>query len=296
MFFNLALLAIIVVCAGIMVLIFVRKFPQLTLIETESLPQVQNSARKKQIMDERVRRSARRFIVGTSRLLSPLTVRLRNAFRRLVHCLTALDRQLRDEQPLDPEQRRDRIARLRRSAADLSKQEKFGEAEKKLIEVLTFDEMNEGVYRDLGELYLQTKRWDHARETYAFLIRVLIRRLCGQSVTESHGVPVPRRGSFAETCTAGASEHAEIAREFANFSHICGAVDDWGAAKVGLETSLSFEPSNPKYLDLLVGACIMDGDKDRAVAALERLRAVNPQNKKLEVLQERVLALETKHG
>ena len=294
MSFYLVLLAIIIVCVGVMAMIFVRKFPQLTLIETESLPQVQNSARKKQIMDERVSRAARRFIGGTVRLLSPLTVRFRDIFRRLVHRLTDLDRQFKNEQPLKPEQRQDRMVRLRQSAARLIEREKFGEAEKKLIEVLTFDEMNEDVYRDLGELYLFTKKWDRARETYAFLIKVLVRRLCGQSVKESHGVPVPKRDSFAETCTAGAPEHAEIAREFANFSHVCGAEGDWSAAKAGLETSLSFEPSNPRYLDLLVEACIMDGDKDRAIAALERLRIVNPQNQKLEVLQERVLALESK--
>ncbi|HCC22351.1 hypothetical protein A2480_00710 [Candidatus Uhrbacteria bacterium RIFOXYC2_FULL_47_19] len=294
MFFYLVLLAIIIVCAGIMALIFVRKFPQLTLIETESMPQVQNSARKKQIMDERVSRAAKKFVVGTLKFLSPLVTRLRDSFRRLVHHLTTLDRQFKNEQPLKPEQRQNRIDRLRKSAAKLVEQEKFGEAEKKLIEILTFDEMNEDVYRDLGELYLFTKKWDRARETYAFLIRVLVRRLCGQSVTESHGVPVPKRESFAETCVAGAPEHAEIAREFANFSHVCSASNDWGAAKVGLKTSLSFEPSNPRYLDLLVEACIMDGDKDRAIAALERLRVVNPENQKLRVLQERILALEPK--
>ncbi|MFH2063166.1 MAG: hypothetical protein ABIJ46_03380 [bacterium] len=291
MIIDVLLFALVIVCAGILALLLVRKFPQLTLIEPGSLPKEQNLARKKQIMDERVLRAAKRWTGAVSVRLVPPAIRIRDAFRQLVHRLVTLDRQFRNERPLGPEQKTRQVDRLRRSGAKLVEAEKFGEAEKKLIEALSFDEMNEDVYRDLGALYLSMRRWDRARETYAFLVRVLIRRLCGQSVSESHGVPVPRWESFSGECPAGAPEHAEIARQFANFSYACGEADDWSAAKAGLETALSFEPSNPKHLDSLVEACIMDGDRERAASALERLRAVNPENQKLPALEERIAAL-----
>jgi len=265
-----------------------RKFPQLTLIDTEAIPKEQNLARKREIMDERVRRAAQRWSGGIMGFLTPLAVRVRDVFRRQVKKLLTIDRQFRNEKVLPPEKKEIQTDKLQGDAEKLIEAEKFGEAEKKLIEVLALDEMNEDVYRDLGKLYTDTKRWDRARDTFSFLVKLLIKRHCGQSVSDSKGVPVPRFEAFSEECPAEKSAHADIAKQYANFAEACSAAEDFASARAGLEHAVSFEPANPRHLDSLVEACIMDGDKDRAVGSLERLQTVNPENKKLDSLQGRI--------
>jgi len=284
--------AVIILSLGAIVMIVVRKFAQLTLIDTESIPKEQNLARKKEIMDERVRRAAEKWSKGAVKIMSPGAVRVRDSFRKFFKRLTTIERQFAMSKPVDPDKGRSKAEKTRAEAAKLMEENKFGEAEKILISVLAFDELNDGVYRDLGDLYMRIKRYDRARETFAFLVKVLIRRSCGQQTSDSKGVPVPRFEAFAEDCPAGREAHADIAKQYVNFGLASMEVEDFASAREGFDHATAFDPGNPKHLDLLVEACIMDGVKDRALAAWERLRAVNPDNKKLDPLRKRIERME----
>jgi len=290
-FISIAVISLI----GIMVIIG-RKFPQLTLIDTESLPKEQNLARKREIMDQRVRRAAKGWSARILAALATPAVFVRDAFRRQVKRLLTLDRQFRNEKVLPPEKKEGRIEKLRAEAAKLIEDDKLGEAEQKLIEAVALDEFNEDVYRELGELYVEMKRWDRARDTHAFLVKLLIKQHCGQSVSDSKGVPVPRFESFAETCPADKADHADIAKQYELFAEACRANEDFASARAGFEHAVAFEPANPRHLDSLVEACIMDGDKERAISSLERLRAVNPENQKLDALQQRIDEMTEEQG
>ncbi len=280
--------AVIILSLGGIALIIVRKFPQLTLIDTDAIPKEQNLARKKAIMDERVRRAAEQWSKGAIGAVTPAAVGVRDSFRRFFKRLLTIDRQFAISRPVDPDKGRNRAEKTRAEAAKLIDDNKFGEAEKKLISVLAFDELNDGVYRDLGDLYTRIKRYDRARDTYAFLVKILIKRHCGQQTSDSKGVPVPRFEAFSEDCPAGREAHADIAKQYDNFGLASQSAEDLASARAGFDHAASFEPGNPKHLDLLVEACIMDGVKDRALAAWERLREVNPDNKKLNPLRKRI--------
>ncbi|MFH1046750.1 MAG: hypothetical protein V1738_00460 [Patescibacteria group bacterium] len=288
MWFYRAFGAIIVICLIAIAVIIGRKFSQLILINTEVIPKEKNLARKRQIMDERVRRAANQWSGKIIGWLAPIGAGIRDMFRRQVKRLMTLERQFRNEKVLPPKKKESQFDKLRGEASKLIETEKYGEAEKKLIEALAFDEMNEDIYRALGELYSDMKRWDRARDTFAFLVKLLVRKNCNQSVSDSKGVPVPRFEAFADDCPASKSAHADIAKQYANFAVACSAQEDFAMARAGLEHAVSFEPANPRHLDSLVEACIMEGDKDRAVGSLERLRATNPDNNKLESLQKRI--------
>jgi tetratricopeptide (TPR) repeat protein len=298
MLFYVLPLAVIIISLGVIALIVVRKFPQLSLIDTEAIPKEKNIARKKEIIDERVRRAAEQWSKGALKAVSPAAVSVRDSFRRFFKRLLTMDRQFAMSKPVDPDKGHDRAEKVRAEAKRLVDENKFGEAEKKLISVLAFDELNDGVYRDLGDLYMRIKRYDRARDTYAFLVKVLIKRKCGQQASESKGVPVPRFEAFAEDCPAGKEAHADIAKQYVNFGLASQGVEDFASARAGFDHAASFEPGNPKHLDLLVEACIMDEVKDRALAAWERLREVNPDNKKLNPLRKKIekMGAEEKEG
>ncbi|MEA3249086.1 MAG: hypothetical protein U9Q03_01890 [Patescibacteria group bacterium] len=285
-------IAVIILCLGGISIIVVRKFAQLTLIDTESIPKEKNLARKKEIIDERVRRTAEEWSKGALKVVSPAAVSARDSFRRFFKRLLTIDRQFAIAKPVDPDKGHNRAEKVRAEAKKLIDENKFGEAEKKLISVLAFDELNDGVYRDLGNLYTRIKRYDRARDTFAFLVKILIKRSCGQQVSESKGVPVPRFEAFADDCPAGHEAHADIAKQYVNFGLASQGAEDFASARAGFDHAASFEPGNPKHLDLLVEACIMDGVKDRALAAWERLREANPENKKLDSLRKKIEKME----
>jgi len=286
--FYLICFGIIIVCLIAIAVIIGSKFSQLILINTEAIPKERDLVRKREIMDERVRRAAKKWSGGILSFLSPVGVKIRDAFRRQVKKLLTIDRQFKNEKVLPEEKKLSKSEKLNTDADKLIEDEKFGEAEKKLIEALALDEMNEDIYRKLGNLYLETKRWDRARDTYAFLVKLLVKNNCKQSVSELKGVPVPRFEAFSDECKAGKSAHADIAKQYALFAEACSEAEDFASARAGLEHAVSFEPANPRHLDSLVEACIIEGDKERAVGNLERLRATNPENKKLDSLQKRI--------
>jgi len=100
--------AIIVLSLGAIAMIVVRKFAQLTLIDTESIPKEQNLARKKEIMDERVRRAAEKWSKGAVKIVAPGAVRVRDSFRRFFKRLTTIERQFAMSKPVDPDKGRSR--------------------------------------------------------------------------------------------------------------------------------------------------------------------------------------------
>ena len=275
------------------VVIASRKFPQLTLIDTESLPQERDRKRKKEIVAQRVHRMAHAKWKRTAEAFAVPLVSVRDSFRRQFKKLQTLDRQFRNERLLKKGDSRAAIVeKLVGQAEKLREKGKYGEAEKKYIEALSVDERSREAYIGLGELCMLRKRYHRARETFAFLARMSVKAACGQTVADMKGVPMPRHEAFAESCKASSSDHAEVAERYLELSTACQADGDTVAARMAIKTAVMFEPSTPRYLDLLVEACILEGDQERAYEALAELREANPENAKVEVYGERIAALD----
>jgi tetratricopeptide (TPR) repeat protein len=281
-------LIIIIICLSVIAVIIFNKFSQLILINTEAIPKERDLARKRKIMEQRIQRIAQHWLKTIKQLTTPAIDRLRDFFRQQVKKLQFIDQQFRNEKISTPEQKKEVIEKLRQESSKLLEAKKFDEVEKKLIEILSLDELNEAAYLDLGEIYLQTRRWNLAKETYAFLAKLLVKKYCGLAVGETEGVPMPQLEACLTDCSASAAEHALIAKQFFNFGLVCLERGEYFAARSGFETAAVFEPANPKHLDFLVEACIMEGDKVKAGNAWEKLRAVNPENNKLIALRARI--------
>ena len=92
----------------------------------------------------------------------------------------------------------------------------------------------------------------------------------------------------AEDCPESAEVHAEAAKNYAKYGETFEVKDDIAGARLAYEQAVRYEASNPRYLDLLVEACILEGDQERALDVLRTLEEVNSENQKLESLQERI--------
>lgn len=288
MLFYAVFFVIIAVCTVMLVSILARKFPQLTIIDTAAIPAEREAERKKEIMRARLSRMTgewgKRVAAGVNRKLD----RAREEFRVQYRKVLEIEKQMRKERFMTPAERRERVVGLRAEAEALAKESKIAEAEKKYIEALSFSPRDLDSYRGLGALYLAAKRYEQARETLAYLAKALLRdNRC------IHGMG---RRSFAAAenssgCPASSAVHADIAGRFLDLAAACEPLDDRRGARAAYERAVAVEPANPRHLDLLLDACILGGDKERAEEVFAQLERVNPENMKLAALAERLDAM-----
>jgi len=295
MFYAVALV-FIGVCVAAIAVIVIGKFPQLTLIDAEALPQERETRKKKDIIHERVGRLTSQGWKKFAALVSPWLWRLRAAFRRAYSRVLALDRHFQAKKPAVPVPTtgiRETVARLLHDAEDALRQGETDQAEDKYVEAIKLDPKNVRAYRGLGDLLLETKDYSKARDTFAYLVKMSVRSCCLAHKGRSCG-----EFDIKELmpCPAAPAVQGEIAKNYFSLGVACRALGDLPAARAALEGAVAHEAANPKHLDLLLETCILEGDKDRSLEVFERLKTANPENQKLGSLLDKISAMPAKAG
>jgi tetratricopeptide (TPR) repeat protein len=180
------------------------------------------------------------------------------------------------------------VDRLQDEAIELVKEGKGDDAEKKYVEIIKIDPRNLAAYRGLGDLYLDAKNYLQAKETFEFLVKMSVKECC---VANKGRAGRSWDHEEVESCPASPAVQAEIAKNYLSLSNACRLAGDLTGERLSLESALAHEPANPKHLDLLIEACILEGDKERALAVFGKLKEVNPENQKLGILYEKIMAL-----
>lgn len=284
MVFYIVAFAIIIAAAASVAAVVVRKFPQLSLIDTEALPLERDAKKKKAIIQDRVSRMTGAFGRKVAAALTRRFEKARERFRAQYRRVLILERQYRKEKPVLPAEVDARIASLAAEAERFTKEGEYGDAEKRFIEILSLDRKNAEAYWGLGAMYHEAKRYDQAKETFAYLVRMI-----RKDSRCAHG----EDGSLAagKECAASASAHADVAAACFDLGLASQAAGDRREALSAFGRAVAFEPANPRHLDFLLDACILEGDKSRASAVFAQLKVANPENNKLDAFAERIAAL-----
>ena len=255
---------IIIICTIILVVIAVRKIPYLRALDVLNLPKAKVQELKKSLVAKRLSRVGARWGSVAKAIVLPLALVSRAGFQAVKkEVLTLEDRYQRlKRESMGPKgMNPEALKKLIDDSETLMKEGRYGEAEKKFIEILNHDPKNFTVYEDLGGMYMLTKNFDQAEETYQFILKA---RPNDASVLTSLGEIELQRGKATEAATY------------------------FGRA-------VKKRPSNPKYLDFLIEASIQAGEAMEARRALEKLRLANPENHKLMEFEERITALEERN-
>lgn len=297
MSFYVVALGFIAVCVAAIAVIVVRKFPQLTLIDAEALPQERETKKKKDIIHERVGRLTADWWKNFAARVSPLIWRLRRAFRRAYTKILNLDHHFQGKkpaaQPVTLTDSRASIEQMLREAEAAAKDGTPDQAEKKYIEIIKSDPKKIEAYRGLGDLYMEMKNYAQARETYAFLVKTSVRNCCLAHKGRACGEFDLKN---LMPCPATPAIQGELARNYYSLAVACRSLGDLAGARQALEGAVAHESANPKHLDLLIETCILEGDKERAQAVYDLLKAANPDNQKLGSLSEKISAMPAKSG
>lgn len=257
MFTTVILTVLIVLGIALVGFVVWRKLPQVRMIDPSTDRDLATKKKKYDIMKLRLERvSGKQFYELQTKVLKPAGVAAQNFIRRLAGKLTAVERRYQEKQKATRVGGYSRVEldAMVEEADALVEADELEKAEKKYIEVISYDPKHIAAYEYLGRLYQHRKDYDLAKETFTFLSKLSPK---DASVIASLGEVEDALG------------HPEVALTF-------------------YRQAVLLSPKNPKYLDFMIESEIENKNSYEANVALDRLREVNPDNQKIDELQEQI--------
>lgn len=258
-------LPLILLLASIATLIglVIRKIPQLRILDPKTFAKTRTRQLKQTLLRQRLERLWGAYGHALKGLLTPTGRVLKTRMHAAVEKLASIEehyqklkRQAEGPHAVDAGS----IKKFIEDGVKLVKEGRYGEAEKRFIEVLSHDPKNVSAYEQLGSLYLITKQLEQAQEALAFALKI----------------------------------HPKDASVLTRLGEVEMARGQYVKAKEYFGKAVEKRPNNPRYLDFYIDAAIEAGASAEARRGLEKLRAVNPENKKLAEFAERIIELENK--
>jgi len=251
--------------AGLAVILFItfRKFPQISAVKPDSVPDEADKAKKKNIIEQRLDRKFNTFFQKIKDWLKPVISKSNETFKKVIGKLYALEKQYTEKiqesnRAQTPGQLKSKISKMFEEAKELAKDNKYKDAEKLYIKIISLDKENTEAFELLGELYIKIKEYNFAHETFAHLLRIDPENAL---VYHDLGLLAQRQGNISL------------------------AIKNW-------QKALDIEPNNPKIIDSLLEAAIQSKNKVLAYESLDKLKEINPENQKIADFAEKVEQLE----
>lgn len=250
-------LLLIAISVVVIVLILVRKMPQLRVINVDSIPKERTRKIKEQIILQKFQRASGKKLKGISLLAVMIGRTISRAGRRVVQRLYSLEQYYQKLKRSASEGQHaydtETIHRLVDEAENLRQKEEWIPAEKIYIDIISHNPKNVDAYEGLGNLYLANGQIHQARETLQFSLRLS-----------------PNDASVLVSLA-----ELESKQEQPKF------------ALVHLKKAILKRPKNPKYLDLYIEVSLKAGSLKDAAEGMRRLKEVNPENQKIQDFEER---------
>ncbi|MFA6406995.1 MAG: hypothetical protein WCW34_05815, partial [Patescibacteria group bacterium] len=182
----------------------------------------------------------------------------------------------------------ERIKTLLDEARSLARDLKWGESEKRYLEILLLDNRNKDAYQGIGTLYLKQKMYPQAKETFEYLAKTRqADDACFAALAEiaemegEVGKAEEMRLKAIELRPRLACRHAELARHYADRNEVAKA---WPPAK----RASDLEPKSAKYCELALECAITLGDWPEAKRRYDKLRLLSEDYQRLQQFRERI--------
>ncbi|PLX26177.1 hypothetical protein C0581_05205 [Candidatus Parcubacteria bacterium] len=287
---------LIAVSLGVIIVIIVRKYPQLLLLDIDSLPEIQQSRKKDIIIKKRAEKESKHLYTKLFESLKPAIQKLKDIqllFRKFVGRIerkSAMEdgkRAKSGSQEYKKQKEKESLTLVQDASQDVD-QDDFATAEKKYLAALKADAKNKDAYKGLAHVYYQQGQKQEAKETYKFILQL------DDNDEETHlklGEMAEEEGDIQEAVEC--YQQAVILnphnpQRFVKIYDLLFGIEQYETALEAIEQALELEPQNPKYLDNFVETSIIIGRKDLAEEGIQRLRMINPENQKLQTFKQRI--------
>lgn len=277
------LIIIIFVSLGIVVKVIVNKLPGLSSVDVEQIFSVKNTQTKKNIAARKLERKMDESLGGLGSICKWCGNFCKSKLKICYNRLCKLDKEYSKINQKN-QSNHDADGQVFDRIKSAIHQNKYHEAEEELLGILEFDQSNAQAYELLGEMYFQQKDYKHSREIYRHLIKL------DKEKHKHYQSPVQKNVKRAEKdYLRSLNVSRNIVGHYVNLALIAKATENWQEATQVIGEAVKIEPNNPKYLDLLVEVSIINENKNLAQKALDRLRKINPTNKKLKFFQRQII-------
>ncbi len=288
-------LTVIIVCLGAVGFIIFRKLSLVANLDIASLPEEREAQKKKEIISRRLNAEEAHLQVRLAFLLKPIKKiwgKLQLQFRIYVGKIERLwhheQRQVAHVKPEDKEAMREKVHSIVKEAANYFQLSNFPRAEELFISAIKIDPKAAEAYRGLADTYFAQGNTDEAKETYEFLLKltpdddaVMVKIA---EIAEEKGDVETAINYYQQAVVLNDA----LSPRFYHLAELLLKVNQPVVAKEAILSAVEIEPKNPKYLDLLIETVLLCGDKALTKKAFEELRAVNPENQKLAVFEEKI--------
>lgn len=271
--------------------VFIRHFPQISAIETKHIPEEKQQQVKVIMAEQRLYRKLKRWFESLAKIFQPLFSLLKTLFSSWQEKLKELEKKYKIEAltikavtDKGKESLQNKINILLKQAWELADSENYDKAESIFIQIIELEPKSIEAFEGLGKIYYEEKKFDEAREVYNYILKIL-RDQTVEAVQIGKFAPEAGREDKQKTTN---SLKANIYFQLAEVYLAAGNLDK---SQIEYERALDLEKNNPKYLDALIDICIMKKDKIKAQDLLIKLKSVNPDNKKLSELEEKISAI-----
>ena len=284
MVLNIVLVSVIVGCLGGVIFIVAKKWPRLKSLDVETVPEEQSARVRDRILLDRMKRKTKKSKQLIRKTTKPAFSILGSTIKSFVGRLYDLEKKYQKEaarkSPLNKKQMDEKIKALMNEALVLAKDKKNNEAEKKFIEIISFDPKNLQAYHGLGEVYLEIKEYKQALQIFQFVLKLVEKK--GETIVKKD-----EHGQEIKTVT-NAVELADAQNDLGNVYQKMNKLDD---ALKNYQKAYNLESSNPRYLDQIIEISIVQKNKSLALEMLKKLEEVNPDNQKIRDYYEKLKEL-----
>jgi Flp pilus assembly protein TadD len=250
-------LIIVIASAVMMLVIALKHVREVAAIDPKSDPKHQRRSKKQELFAKRIERMGGTHAKQFGRMIHRLGRIIKRITKGVYRKAQAMDRhykRLQNDSGLGPGGTHESRKRLIEEAESLMSKEAYQAAEQRLIEYISLDPKQSDVYERLGIVYIKTRQYDQAWETFQHAHRL-------------------------------APEDASILVYLGELAMRDGKIKD---AVELFRKAVKLKPTNPKYLDFLIESSILAGDSKLAGEGLYFLKEANPDNKKIEEFDARI--------
>ena len=187
---NILPFILIVLSLVIIIFVIVRKYPQLLLLDVETLPEIKTARSKNRIIMRKSEQREKQYYSNFKKRLEPfikILKKLQLAFRILVgkveRRVGSMDN-IENGPSITKQERKEKVMTSKDLVKDAQNDlaiEDYPTAEKKFLASLNYDPKNKEAYRGLASVYYAQNQITEAKETYNFLLQL---DLAQESITQ----------------------------------------------------------------------------------------------------------------
>lgn len=261
--YNLLPIAIIFASLFCIIIILIRTFPKLALIDVSTLKEERETKAKERLIQQRMERYLQIVISKILPCLRRFSNWIQQKFRLLYKKIISLEKKY--QRRTDGEGVEDgifghgsrEVEQGLNAAEEALQKGDFHAAEEGYIEVISADSKCLAAYKGLMKVYRELKDYEKAEETGKYIVK-------------------------------HEEDEKERAEVLFQLSDIEKKRDEKESALQYLQQAVAIEGSNPRYLDALLDVSILMENNEVALKTFEKLHAVNPENQKLSEYKEKL--------